>query len=115
MSKRAPQLYFTEILTAISDIEEFTRDMSFEQFTKDKKTKQAVVRCLEIIGGAANAIPQQIKDINPNIQWREIISMRNKVLHEYFGIDEEVIWQTISEDLLPLKEKILKLQNQTGE
>lgn len=113
MSKRSLQLYFTDMLTAISDIEEFTKDMSFDQFSKDKKTKQAVVRCMEIIGEAANAIPQEVKDTNPDIQWREIISMRNKVLHEYFGIDDEVIWQTISEDLIPLKEKILSLQKKT--
>ncbi len=106
MSKRAQKLYFEDIVTAISDIEEFTKDMSYESFKKDKKTIQAVVRCLEIIGEAANNIPDEFKKNYPEIHWREMISMRNKVLHEYFGIDEEIIWQTITEDLLPLKKKI---------
>lgn len=106
MSKRATKLYFEDIVTAISDIENFTQGMDYEMFENDKKTIQAVTRSLEIIGEAANYIPQEIKKNFPEIPWRDMISMRNKVLHEYFGVDEEVLWQTIKEDLLPLKEKI---------
>lgn len=109
MSKRASRLYFEDILTAISDIEEFTKGMSFELFEADKKTVQAVIRCLEIIGEAANNIPQEFKTKYPDVPWRDMISMRNKVLHEYFGIDGEILWQTIDEDLIPLKEKIKQL------
>ena len=109
MSKRAPKLYSEDILTAIEDIANFTQGMTFESFENDKKTVQAVVRSLEIIGEAANYIPQEIKEKYPDIPWREMISLRNKVLHEYFGVDEEVLWQTITEDLLPLKDKIKNL------
>ena len=71
-----------------------------------KKTVQAVVRSLEIIGEAANHISQEIKEKYKDLPWRDMISMRNKILHEYFGVDEEVLWQTITEDLLPLNERI---------
>lgn len=109
MSKRTTKLFFEDILTAINDIENFTQGMTFDIFENDKKTIQAVVRSLEIIGEAANHIPKNIKDKYLDIPWRDMITMRNKVLHEYFGVDEEVLWQTINEDLLPLKEKIKKL------
>src|SRR5208282_5280723 len=102
-------LYFEDILTAIDDIDNFIQGMTFDAFENDKKTIQAVVRSLEIIGEAANHLPKEIKEKYPEIPWRDMISMRNKVLHEYFGVDEEVLWQTISEDLLPLKEKIKNL------
>ena len=109
MSKRASKLYLQDILTAINDIENFTQGISYELFLTDKKTVQAVVRSLEIIGEAANYISNEIKNKNPDIPWEKMTSIRNKVLHEYFGIDEEVIWQTITEDLIPLKQLIAKL------
>lgn len=68
-----------------------------------------MLRCLEIIGEAANNIPQELKVNYPEIPWRDMISMRNKVLHEYFGVDGEILWQTIDEDLLPLKGKIKQI------
>src|SRR5258708_14075175 len=91
MSKRAPKLYFEDIVTAIDDIENFTQGMTFETFENDKKTVQAVVRSLEIIGEAANHLPQEIKKKYSDIPWRDIASMRNKELHQYFGVDEEVL------------------------
>ncbi|SRR5258708_25903849 len=109
MSKRAPKLYFQDILTAIDDIENFTQGMIYDSFLSDKKTVQAVTRSLEIIGEAASHMSVEIRTKYPDLPWEKMTSMRNKVLHEYFGIDEEVIWQTITEDLQPLKEKIKSL------
>lgn len=83
--------------------------MNYDTFEKDKKTLQAVTRSLEIIGEAAKHITHEIKEKYFDIPWRDMIHMRNKVLHEYFGVDEEILWQTITEDLLPLKEKINNL------
>jgi uncharacterized protein with HEPN domain len=76
--------------------------MTRESFSRDKKTIKAVVRSLEVIGEAANKIPQNIRDSYPEIPWLEIIAMRNRLIHEYFGIDLDIIWQTIEEDLDPL-------------
>jgi uncharacterized protein with HEPN domain len=109
MSKRAPKLYLQDILTAINDVESFTQGMIYESFLNDKKTVQAVIRSLEVIGEAATHISEEIRNKYPDLPWEKMTSMRNKVLHEYFGVDEEVIWQTIAEDLQPLKEKIKNL------
>lgn len=94
--------YLNDILEDISDIKEFTSGMTRESFSRDKKTIKAVVRSLEVIGEAANKIPQNIRDSYPEIPWLEIIAMRNRLIHEYFGIDLDIIWQTIEEDLDPL-------------
>lgn len=112
MSKRATKLYFEDILTAISDIKTFIHGMTFEEFENDKRTVQAVTRSLEIIGEAANHLSPELKEKYSDVPWRNMVSMRNKVLHEYFGVDEEVLWQTITEDLLPLKEKITDIYKQ---
>ena len=94
--------YLNDILESISDIKEFTAGMTQENFSKDKKTIKAVVRSLEVIGEAAGKIPQQIRNRYPEVSWQEIIGMRNRLIHEYFGIDLDIIWQTIEEDLEPL-------------
>ena len=80
-------------------------------FLKMKKSSYAVVRALEIIGEAARQIPDGVREENPEIQWREVAGMRNKLMHEYFGVNMKVVWQTIEEDLpaiIPILRKILK-------
>ncbi|MCI0550461.1 MAG: DUF86 domain-containing protein [Anaerolineae bacterium] len=73
--------------------------MSYEAFAKDNKTIYAVVRAIEIIGEAAVNIPEDIRSNYPDIPWRDIRGMRNKLVHQYFGINVEVVWKTIQEDL----------------
>lgn len=109
MSKRTAQLYLEDILSSIVAIEEFTKEMTFQDFQNDKKTVDAVVRNLEIIGEAANNIPQELKENYSTIPWRDMISMRNKIMHEYFGVDTEIMWKTIQEDLPSLKTKVENL------
>jgi uncharacterized protein with HEPN domain len=109
MSKREPKLYLEDVKNSIEKIEEYISGINFEKFSKDTKTIDAVVRNLEIIGEAANGIPDEIVSGNPEIPWKEAIGMRNKVVHEYFGVDEEILWKTITEDLPKFKEQISKL------
>jgi len=111
MSKREAKLYLDDILSAITAIKEFTKDMTFADFQNDRKTVDAVIRNLEIIGEAANNIPQELKNNYPTIPWRDMISMRNKIMHEYFGVDTEIMWKTIQDDLPPLKTKIEALSS----
>lgn len=106
MSKRSPKLYLDDIVNSIKNIEDYIKGMSFSEFTHDRKTIDAVVRNIEIIGQAARNIPQEVTAEYPALPWKEMVSMRNKVLHEYFGIDMEILWKTIKEDLPNLKEKI---------
>jgi len=110
MSKeRLLQDYLNDIIESISDIREFIKGISFEDFSKDKKTIKAVVRSLEVIGEAANKIPQNLRDNYPEASWQEIIGMRNRLIHEYFGIDIEIVWQTIEEDLEPLDKTVKRI------
>jgi uncharacterized protein with HEPN domain len=89
----------------------FVQGMDYDGFCMDEKAVYAVIRALEIIGEAARQIPEAIRQSNPEIQWREIAAMRNKLTHEYFGVNTKVIWRTVHEDLaliIPLLRKMLK-------
>ncbi|KKR97372.1 MAG: hypothetical protein UU48_C0017G0008 [Candidatus Uhrbacteria bacterium GW2011_GWF2_41_16] len=101
--------YLNDIMDSIADIKEFVIGMSYENFTEDKKTIKAVIRSLEVIGEAANKIPLDVRESYPEIQWQEIIDMRNKLIHEYSGIDNDIVWQTIEDDLNPLEETVRKI------
>ncbi len=109
MSKRAPTLYLKDILSSIEFIEEFIEGILYDDFASDRKTIDAVVRNLEIIGEAAKNIDKEITNEHPEIPWERMISMRNKVIHEYFGVDTEILWETVTIDLPSLKEKIKNL------
>ncbi len=107
--KREQGDYIEDIISSINWIEKFIEGMSYENFSNDYKTYQAVIRMFEIIGEASKSISEELKIQYHEIPWREIISMRNKIIHEYFGINKKVVWLTIQEDLPVLKEQISKL------
>lgn len=109
MSKRGIKLYIEDIKESIRKIEKYTRSVNFDEFSRDEKLIDAVVRNLSVIGEAVINIPKEIKAKNPDIAWNEINGMRNKVIHEYFGIDDEILWETIQEDLPIFKKQIAKL------
>lgn len=109
MSKRESELYLQDILISIQRIEEYTKGLSSKDFEADWKTVDAVVRNLEIIGEAAKNMPEEIIEKYPEIPWSSMVSMRNKVIHEYFGVDVEILWKTTKEDLPLLKEEIGKI------
>lgn len=81
--------------------------MTFEQFSQDDKTAYAVVRALEIIGEATKKIPDAVRDQYPQIPWREMAGMRDKLIHDYFGVNLGVVWKTVQEDL-PLLQKAMQ-------
>lgn len=110
MSKRDPALYIEDIVNSIEKIEDYVGELTFSDFCNDYKTIDAVTRNLSIIGEASNNMPEEMKLKYPEIPWAEIVGMRNKVVHEYFGVDEEILWKTIKEDLPNFKEQILKLK-----
>lgn len=87
---------------------QFVQGMDFSSFAKDEKTLYAVIRAVEIIGEAAAKIPEDIRSNYPKVPWREIKGMRNKLVHNYFGINMEVVWQTVQEDLPALVEALIK-------
>ncbi len=95
--------YLNDIAESVEDISDFTAGMTFEEFSADRKTVKAVVRCLEVIGEAANKITPDIRAGYSHVPWEEIVGMRNRLIHEYFGVDVSILWQTIQEDIEPLR------------
>lgn len=95
--------YIQDILDSIKDIEVFIAGMDFNKFKDDKKTINAIIRSLEVIGEAAKKLPDEIREKYSDIPWRNIIGMRDKLIHEYFGVDEEIIWKVASEEIPALK------------
>lgn len=106
MSEHNTLLYLSDIRDAIEKIYGFVGSMSFETFSQDAKTIDAVVRNIEVIGEAARHIPEPLRLAYPTVPWKQVVGARDKVVHEYFGIDLEVIWKTIQDDLPILKREI---------
>jgi uncharacterized protein with HEPN domain len=99
MPKRDPDLLIEDILAAISKIERYTSAMDKALFLQDENTIDAVVRNLEIMGEAAPQLPEDFVDRYPSVPWRQIAGLRNRIVHEYFGLDLDLIWQVIQNDL----------------
>lgn len=113
--KRDFTIYLKDILDSINFIEEFINAMSFDEFKKDEKTSSATVRKLEIIGEAAKHIPKEVIDANKEIPWKEMAGMRDKITHDYFGIDYNIIWNVIKNRLPDLKTKIRRVIRLKGD
>ena len=93
MYKRSPELLVSDILDSCQKILLYTADMSFDDFSKDAKTIDAVIRNFEIIGEAANRLPDEFKDAHSDIDWHRIRGFRNRIVHDYMGIDYEIVWE----------------------
>ena len=105
--KREYEDYLRDMLENAEKALSFVSGTDYDGFYRDDKAVYAVIRALEIIGEAARQIPENLRQSNPEIPWREIAAMRNKLTHEYFGVNTKVIWRTVHEDL-PLIISILK-------
>ena len=92
-----------DILDAMEKIERFTEGMNFDQFAGDDKTVFAVIRALEIIGEATKKTPRSVKARHPSVPWREMAGIRDKLIHEYFGVNLAVVWNTVRQDIPSVK------------
>ena len=106
MSDRDIKLLLQDIQDSIGKVLLYTKDLSFDDFMCDSKTMDAVIRNFEIIGEAANKIPADFQINHPQILWRRIIGLRNRIVHEYFGIDYEIVWKIKDENLPELGKQI---------
>lgn len=88
----------------------FCKGMTFEKFCNDRKTINATVRSIEIIGEAASKLSDSFREKHINIDWRDVVSMRNVLAHAYFEIDYEIVWKTVQEDLPPLIRVLKEIQ-----
>jgi uncharacterized protein with HEPN domain len=105
---RDSSLYIRDIIAAISSITAFIGEMDFTAFSSDDKTQSAVIRKLEIIGEAVKQMPDDVRRQYPDIPWKQIAGMRDKLIHFYFGVDTNLIWQTVHNRLPALKTTLLQ-------
>lgn len=93
------RVFLDDILEATRKVLEYTAGFSYEQFFTDRKTVEAVVWNLQIIGEAAKNIPEEIRSRHPNVPWRDMAGLRDIIVHQYFGLKLDVIWKVIQDDL----------------
>jgi uncharacterized protein with HEPN domain len=101
--------YFEDIIKAIEKIESYVSGMTFDDFSQNMMAVDAVIRNFEIIGEAVNKVPENLKDKYPNVEWREAIGFRNVLIHDYFEIDLEAVWDTIYKNIPDFKIHILQV------
>jgi uncharacterized protein with HEPN domain len=100
------KVYLEDILEAIGKVQRYTANLSQEAFSGDERTLDAVVRNLEIIGEASKNVPRKIRSKYPEVEWKRIAGLRDILIHEYFGIDIDIIWDIVQNKLPELKKQI---------
>jgi uncharacterized protein with HEPN domain len=112
MKKREDVVYLKDILDAIRRIESYMRGTNEKKFDRDLMRQDAVVRQVRILGEASRQISIQFKEQHPEIPWAEMIGMRNRIVHDYRDVDIATVWDTVRNDLPPLKQAVAKLVKQ---
>lgn len=103
--------YIQDIIESMNNALKFIDNMSKEEFIQDDKTIYAVIRAIEIIGEASKNIPEEVRVKHPDIPWKDMAGMRDKVIHEYFGVNIERVWLTVKDDIpriKPLMQKVIE-------
>jgi uncharacterized protein with HEPN domain len=114
MSDRPLSEFLQDILESIADIEAFTAGVDFDEFQRNREKILAVVKSIEILGEAVKKIPDEVRNQYPQIPWKAIAGMRDVLVHEYWGIDVNVVWATVQKGLPPLKAVIFEIAGSVG-
>lgn len=107
--KREYADYLHDILEHAAKAQQFVAGVSFDTFRTNEEKALAVVRALEVVGEAARQVPREVRRRHPEIPWQEAIGMRDKLVHDYFGVDLEVVWKTVHQDLPPLRAAVARM------
>ncbi len=108
--KRDVELFIEDILNSIKNIEEFSKNLDKDKFSKDNLRQSAIIRQLEIIGEAVKNIPTSFREKYPRIAWKDIAGFRDILSHAYFGVNLDRVWKIIERDLPKLKEEISRIK-----
>lgn len=106
------KVYLEDILEATAKIRQFTVGFTLEKFSADTKTFDAVIRNLEIIGEAIKKVPEDMRKKYPDVEWKKIAGLRDILIHEYFGIDVEIVWDIVQNKLPPLEKQLGRLPSE---
>ena len=109
MTERDYRDYLIDAFEASRKAIDFCGGMSFEEFAQDDRTSFAVIRALEIFGEATKKVPSDFKDAHPDLPWREMAGMRDKLIHQYFGVDLEIVWATVRERLPEVVDRLREI------
>ena len=112
--KKDDTVFLRHILDAIQYIDGYVGGLAFDQFLQRRMTQDAVVRQLEIIGEASNSLSADLREAHPDVMWGQIIGMRNRLIHGYFQIDLEIVWEVVHVDLPALRAQVAHLLEETG-
>lgn len=107
--KRDYRLFVKDIICAMESIERFVEGMSLEELRQDDKTSSAVIRKFEIVGEATKLLPDELKERYPDIPWKGMAGMRDRLIHAYFGIDYRLVWDAIKTDIPGIKRKLQQI------
>jgi len=108
-TKKDDAVYLKHILDAINRIEEYTHNIEYKDFIENYLVQDGVIRQIEIIGEATKKLSNEIKEKYIDIPWKDIIGMRNKLIHNYFGVDVDTVWDTVKKDIPILKNKLMEI------
>ena len=103
--------YINDILEAIDRIESYTTNLTFDNFSESRLYQDAIVRNLEIIGEAVKRLPKELIEKYPDMEWKKIAGLRDILIHAYFGIDIEIVWDVVENKIPELKDQILLIQS----
>jgi uncharacterized protein with HEPN domain len=106
VTQHDPALYLSHIVESAGLVESYVRDLNVEAFREDQQRQDAVVRRLEIMGEAVKHLPDSIREVNPHVPWRRIAGMRDKVIHDYIGLDIDLVWTVATTMMSKLKDDV---------